>query len=110
MSQQPITRDHRGSKESVTFIVNRKTRVKEDIKEILMVYLVRHYVSKTNMVFIQYEFGSLPFFPFLHPTLLSLCKFIALTSMYGSICNSSIVSFMEYHSKKKPQMMKLYTD
>lgn len=54
MSQQPITTDHRVSKESVTFIVKRKMRFEGNIKEIIDVYLVRNNVSKINMVLIQY--------------------------------------------------------
>lgn len=54
MSQQPITTDHRVSKESDTFIVKRKMRFEGNIKEIIDVYLVRNNVSKINMVLIQY--------------------------------------------------------
>lgn len=55
MSQQPITTDHRVSKESVTFIVKKKMRFEGNIKEIMSVYLVRNNVSKINMAFIQYS-------------------------------------------------------
>lgn len=53
MSQQPITTDYRVSKESVTFIVKIKMRFEGNIREIMIVYLVRNDVSKINMVFTQ---------------------------------------------------------
>lgn len=53
MGQKSIITDHRVSKEAVTSIVRKKMRFEEKVKETLIVYLVRNYVSKMSVVFIK---------------------------------------------------------